>query len=231
MTIPARPLPDLIEELTGRRFSNPALLRAALTHSSAGNVENYERLEFLGDRVLGLAVAELLYTAFPLESEGALAKRLAVLVQASTLARIARERLDLGSALIVSGGVRGAGTSSDNENILADSLEALLGALYLDSGIAPCLTFVRTLWKDAVLADSTPPRDPKTALQEWAQGRGLPLPAYDLVCREGPDHAPLFKIRVQVEGLPPREASGSSRRAAEKAAAQTLLDLIEGKAS
>lgn len=221
---PDRPF-DALEARIGHRFSDELLLRAALTHSSAGDAENYERLEFLGDRVLGLAMADLLYGMFPDESEGELARRLAALVQCSTLARVARG-LDLGCALIVSGGAAAA----DNENILADSLEALLGALYLDAGFLPCRALVETLWREEIRADVSPPRDPKTALQEWAQGRGLPLPVYEIAGREGPDHAPVFTISVSVKGHPPQQATGGSRRAAEKSAAQILLDRLEGGA-
>lgn len=211
-----------LEDRIGHRFSDASLLRAALTHSSAGDAENYERLEFLGDRVLGLAMADILYADFPDESEGELARRLAALVQCSTLARIARA-LDLGAVLTLSGG---AGT--DNENILADSLEALLGALYRDAGFPPCRALVETLWRTEILSDIAPPRDPKTALQEWAQGRGLPLPVYEIAGREGPDHAPVFTIRASVKGHPPQEARGGSRRAAEKSAAESLLKILEG---
>lgn len=216
-------LPHL-EALQGRigcRFSNPSLIRTALTHSSVGGAENYERLEFLGDRVLGLAMAHILYEAFPHESEGALARRLAALVQCATLARVAR-RIDLGAALSLSTQGHAAG-GPDNENILADSLEALLGAVFLDADFSVCRVLIERLWKDEIDRLAPPPQDPKTALQEWAQGRGLPLPVYTLSAREGPDHAPFFTICVQVSGYPAQEGTGTSRRAAEKSAAESLL--------
>ncbi len=216
-------LPDALEARIGYHFKDAALLHAALTHSSTKSAENYERLEFLGDRVLGLAMADLLYALFPMEKEGALARRLAMLVQCETLARIARD-MDLGTALILSGG-----TDVDNDNILADSLEALLGALYLDAGFPRCRTLIEALWKDIILSDTAPPNDPKTALQEWAQGRGLSLPLYEIVDREGPDHAPIFTLRVTVTGQAPQIAKGSSRRTAEKNAAAALLDALRSK--
>lgn len=199
---------------------------AALTHSSTGTEANYERLEFVGDRVLGLIVAQMLYETFPGESEGGLAKRHAALVQGKTLALIARE-VGLGSALILSDAERAAG-GAENENILADGLEAVIGALYFDAGLEACAQAVRHLWASRIDILSAPPQDPKTALQEWAQGRGLPLPLYELVGREGPDHAPLFEIKAIVKGFSPVQARGASIRAAEKAAARQLLERLEG---
>ncbi|QQG37345.1 MAG: ribonuclease III [Micavibrio aeruginosavorus] len=219
-----KPLEQLQSRL-GYRFKEPSLLVAAMTHASMGPGSNYERLEFLGDRVLGLVMASWLYETFPGEVEGDLAKRHAALVQGALLAEIARE-WSLGDALILSDAERGAG-GADNENMLADGFEALLGALYLDAGLAFCHDFIRRSWGERIRLMVTPPQDPKTALQEWAQGRGYPLPLYELVNREGPDHAPNFLIRVAVQGYPPAEAEGSSRRSAEKAAARQLLSRLE----
>lgn len=196
-----------------------------MTHASTGADTNYERLEFLGDRVLGLLMAEILYAAFPQEAEGDLAKRHAALVQGELLATIARE-INLGDALILSEGERGAG-GADNENMLADGLEALIGAIYLDAGLEPCRRLLTALWGERVNILSNPPQDPKTALQEWAQGRGLPLPVYEVAGREGPDHAPRFTISVTVQGFPPAQAAGPSRRAAEKEAARILLERLD----
>ena len=212
------------EKRFGHVFRNRDLLTLALTHSSAGADKNYERLEFLGDRVLGLVVADLLYQRFPDESEGDLARRHAALVSGATLARVADD-LALSDVLHLSGAERAAG-GAKNENILADVMEALFGALYLGSGFEACRPVIADLWKDILYTMDKPPLDPKTALQEWAQARGLPLPSYDMTAREGPDHAPVFTIQVRVEGLDPAEASGSSRRVAEKLAAQKMLDKI-----
>lgn len=210
-----------LETVLNHAFSDRGLLRTALTHASAGERENYERLEFLGDRVLGLAVADLLYETFPSETEGPLAKRLAALVQRSVLAGVAAE-IGLSETLILSTAERAAGGSA-NENILADTVEALLGALYRDAGWAPCVSFIRHVWSDRVRADKAPPEDPKTTLQEWTQGRGLGLPVYTMESRSGPDHAPLFTIRLDVAGYPPVRGIGSARARAEKEAAAAFL--------
>lgn len=213
----------------GHRFTNLDNLNLALTHSSTGASRNYERLEFLGDRVLGLVMAELLYDVFPDEAEGDLAKRHAALVSGETLAIIA-EQINLGDVLKLSHGER-AGGGARNENILADVMEALIGAVYLDVGLPPCKPVIASLWANVLHTMKEPPRDPKTGLQEWAQGRGLPLPKYEMVSRTGPDHAPVFTISVLVEGFDPLSAEGASRRAAEKAAAILLLNKIEGSSS
>lgn len=222
---PESPMFDRLQDRLGHRFSDTGLLRAAMTHASTGLAGNYERLEFLGDRVLGLVMAEILFEMFPQEAEGDLAKRHAALVQGLMLAEIART-IDLGDALLVSEAERDAG-GVDNDNMLADGFEALIGALYLDGGLSACQTMIRTLWGDRVKIMKEPPQDPKTALQEWAQGRGLPLPLYEQVSRDGPDHAPRFLIRVTVRGYAPAQAEGSSRRAAEKDAARALLEALE----
>lgn len=220
-----------LQERTGYRFTNDRLLATALTHSSATNkeqnIDNYERLEFLGDRVLGLVIAELIYKRYPQEREGDLAKRHAALVQGHTLAIVAR-RIDLGAAMILSDSERAAG-GAGNEHILSDSMEALIGATYLDGGLAPCMQMIAALWDDLLDTMLTPPQDPKTELQEWAQGRGLPLPEYELVERTGPDHAPIFEISVRVKGFPNVRGEGPSRRQAEKHAAQRLLSRLPVK--
>lgn len=214
-----------IESALGCRFADHEDLKTALTHASAGADANYERLEFLGDRVLGLAMADLLYVNFPQESEGDLAKRHAALVQGSVLAGIARE-IGLGAALRLSEAERAAG-GAGNDNILADGLEAVIGALYLDSGFGPCRVAVQRLWAGVLHTMTEPPQDPKTALQEWVQGRGFPLPVYEIAGRRGPDHAPEFDIRVTAAGQS-AQAAGPSRRLAEKEAARLLLDRLAG---
>lgn len=228
MSAPGHPdSPTPVEAALGHVFSDRDLLRAALTHASADGANNYERLEFLGDRVLGLGVADLLYETFPNEVEGPLAKRLAALVQRSVLAEIAA-RMNLGQAIALSVSERAAG-GADNENILADTLEALLGAMYRDAGYPPCAQVIGRLWADRIRADVAPPEDPKTALQEWTQGRGLGLPVYTLTGRAGPDHAPVFTIQVDVSGYAPARGEGSSRSRAEKAAAGNLLKILRGE--
>lgn len=215
----------MLQDHLGYRFTDGKLLEKALTHSSAGGAYNYERLEFLGDRVVGLALAHTLFKTFPDENEGDMAKRHAALVQGKTLAKIARE-IGLGQIMQLSEAERTAG-GENNDNILADGLEALIGAMYLDGGLPACRDAIEKLWGDRVKVMKRPPQDPKTALQEWAQARSLALPGYELVGRSGPDHAPIFEIRVKVGDFPPWAAKGTSRRAAEKLAAAMLLAHLE----
>ncbi len=215
---------DVFESRFGYHFRDRDYLRHALTHASTGADRDYERLEFLGDRVLGLVLAHLLYAEFPEESEGSLARRHAALVSGATLAVIAGQ-IGLGEVLHLSDGERAAG-GAKNDNILGDVMEALIGAAYLDGGLEPCRALIAALWKDALHIMVQPPQDPKTALQEWAQARGLGLPEYALESRDGPDHAPVFRIRVRVTGFDPVSGAGLSRRAAEKAAALQLMKMI-----
>lgn len=212
---------EKLEERIGYRFKDQERLRNSLTHSSTGTSTNYERLEFLGDRVVGLVMAHILFDEFPDENEGDLAKRHAALVQGKTLARLARE-IDLGSAMQLSDAERASG-GAENDNILADGMEGMIGALYLDAGLERSQSILKNLYGDSVYVMLTPPQDPKTALQEWAQARSLPLPKYELVGKEGPDHAPTFAVRVSVEGFPPWTCQGPSRRVTEKQAAGMLL--------
>jgi ribonuclease-3 len=202
-------------------FSDQALLQMALTHASSASGVTYERLEFLGDRVLGLAVAEILYSKFSMESEGDLARRLASLVQGTTLATIARE-IDLGVFIHFSESERNAG-GAENDHILADVLEALLGALYLDGGFKSCKALIERLWGDRFYKMLAPPMHPKTQVQEWAQGQGLPLPVYEICEQSGPDHAPIFKISLTVDGYGVVIAEGKSRQEAEKQAAKAFV--------
>jgi len=213
-----------VETLLDHRFNNAKQLETALTHSSVEGGNNYERLEFLGDRVVGLAVADILIQKFPHEAEGNLAKRHAMLVQGHTLADIAKD-IKLGDHIVFSDAERAAG-GADNENILADCIESVIGALYLDSSFEKCRKIIAALWGNRFDAMQSAPQEPKTALQEWAQARALPLPVYDVLTAEGPDHAPVFEIQVTVDTLPPKAAKAKSRRAAEKAAASLLLDYI-----
>jgi ribonuclease-3 len=231
-----------IERTIGWQFRRPALLREALTHRSAaheaqGHAQtaaggrkgrrpsrkgqgSNERLEFIGDRVLGLLMAEWLIERFPDEQEGKLGPRLAHLVSRPVLARIAvtlgfREALDV-AAHEAKAGIR------DAANVLADSVEAVLGAVYLDGGLDPSRVMVRAAWDEIMTAQAVPPKDAKTALQEWLLGRGLALPVYVVEAAEGPSHSPCFTIRVEAAG---RSATGQAgaKRAAESLAAASLL--------
>lgn len=220
-----RPSPEALQTAIGHVFTDQGLLQAALTHSSTGNETNYERLEFLGDRVLGLVMAQALYKKFPGESEGDLAKRLAALVQGTLLAQIAAE-IGLGSYIHLSDAEHSAGGSA-KENILADALEALIGALYLDAGLETCRVLIEKLWGDSFYKMKMPPQHPKTVLQEWAQGQGIPLPEYEITGQSGPDHAPVFDVRVHVRGYPDITAQGRSRQEAEKEAARRFIKRLE----
>ena len=219
--------------LLGHEFRDTALLRCALTHASAtrgpgGNLISYERLEFLGDRVLGLIIAKLVFQRFPDEREGDLARRLAALVRKDTLAEVAAA-LDLGR-LIDFGPGEQEGGGAENPSVLADACEAVIGALYLDGGLTAAERFVLPYWTPYLESEDRPPQDAKTALQEWAQGRALPLPVYEELAREGPPHEPLFTVEVRVEGYDPAVAQGRSKRIAEQAAAETLLAQLEDAA-
>ncbi len=220
------------QDLSGRLdypFRDGALLTQALTHPSViasqatgkRRFTEYERLEFLGDRVLGLVVAELLYKSFPNEPEGDLAKRFAALVREETLAQVAHT-LRLGAHLRLSPGEDSSG-GRDNPRVLADACEALIGAIYLDGGFEPAQRVVTRLWSALLDQISAPPKDAKTRVQEWAQARGLGLPRY-VVCEQGgPAHNPHFVVEVQIDTVTPAQGSGTSKRAAEQAAATSLL--------
>ena len=203
-------------------FTRGELLDEALTHPSAKvGQRSFERLEFLGDRVLGLIVADMLLECFPEAEEGPLAKRFAALVRRRTLADVAG-RLDIGTLIHLSKGEEGSGGRS-NPSLLADALEALLGALYLDGGLAPAESFIRRHWTDLMTAADSPPEDSKTRLQEWAQAAGRPLPAYTTIGEEGPAHDPVFEVEVRVADHAAVTGQGRSKRAAEQAAAGAML--------
>lgn len=213
-------------EALGYTFSSPALLDEALTHRSAAprRSEGYERLEFLGDRVLALVVTDMLLAAFPDEQEGALARRLAALVRQETLADVARE-IGLGAHIRLSRSEADTG-GRENNAILSDVCEAVIAAIYSDGGLDSVRPFIERHWAGRLAAAVAPPQDSKTALQEWAQGRGLPLPEYSVVSRKGPDHAPAFTVSVSVKGKPSAEGTGASKRAAEQIAAQRLMETV-----
>lgn len=213
------------ETRIGHVFADRALIQEALTHSSAGHgragaVSN-ERLEFLGDRVLGLIVCERLYALYPNEAEAGLAPRFNALVNRAACARAA-ERADLGAALTLSRAEAQSGGRA-KEAILADACEALIAALYLDGGYEPAKAFVLRFWGEDFTALARTPKDAKTALQEWAAAKRREGPRYEVVERSGPDHAPVFIVEAQVSGLAPARAEGGSKREAEQAAAAALL--------
>lgn len=214
-----------LEAALDYRFKKPTLLIEALTHPSAPQRtaaarRSYERLEFLGDRVLDLIVAQLLWHRFPDDDEGALTRRQVALVRRETLAAVARE-IGLGDFVIVSAGEDAAGVR-ENTSVLSDVCEALIAALYVDGGIAPAQRFVERHWRRYFDA-TQPSRDPKTALQEWAQARGLNLPSYAVIETSGPPHRRRFTVTVCVAGDKAETASGNSKREAETAAASALL--------
>ncbi|KAB2912174.1 MAG: ribonuclease III [Hyphomicrobiaceae bacterium] len=221
---PVRKLAEL-EARVGYRFKDRALLKKALTHASVRQASakrrDNERLEFLGDRVLGLAIADLLGEAYPSASEGDLARLYNRLVRGGTCAEVARE-LDLGACLVLSESEDGSG-GREKETILADACEALLGAIFLEAGYKTARDAVKKHWGSRLEASLIDAADAKSALQEWAQGQGLDLPTYTEVAREGPDHAPRFTAEVRIKGKKPARGEGASKRAAEQAAATALL--------
>ena len=214
------------DEKLDYKFHNPGLLEQAMCHRSAGKPHN-ERLEFLGDAVLGFIVSELLYQKFPAASEGELSRLRSRLVQRSTLAEVARE-LQLGQALRLGQGELKSGGGS-RESILADAMEALVSAVYLDAGLSVCSEKVR-LWLGARLSDLTvsePGKDAKTQLQEWLQAKRKPLPVYTVVSIGGTDHQQLFTVSCTVEGLTAAlTGTGTTRKEAEQMAAEAALERL-----
>lgn len=215
-----------IEDVIGHRFANKRLLEEALTHpgcaETRGNTAyNYQRMEFLGDAVLGMVLAELVYGLYPNDNEGSLAKRHAALVRGESLAAVARS-LALGEYMrLPEGGDRAA---RDNSSSLEDVCEAIIGAIYLDGGLEAARGFILRHWQSMAESVAAAPKDAKTALQEWAQARGLPLPVYKVVSTTGPAHAPEFTIEVSVDAEGGKaSAVAASKRQAEQIAASTLL--------
>lgn len=216
-----------LEHRLGHSFETPALLVRAVTHSSMSSAtrEDNQRLEFLGDRVLGLVMAEALLDTDTSASEGQLAPRFNALVRKEACADVARQ-IDLGSALklgrseMISGGRR-------KQALLGDAMEAVIAAVYKDAGFEAAKAMVLRLWGARVQSVEEDARDAKTSLQEWAQARGLAPPKYDLVTRSGPDHAPVFTIAARLENGAEQQATAGSKRQAEQAAAKSLLDRLE----
>ena len=222
----AKAAAKIIEQRIGHTFADPSLLATAFTHVSAlksarNRADSYQRLEFLGDHVLGLIVSDMLYRAFPKADEGELSKRLADLVRREACADVARS-LGLDEAIKL--GSVGAGASARlRKSVLGDICEAVIGAIFLDGGYKASVTFVESNWTERMRKPVRPLRDPKTVLQEWAQGKGLPTPSYREVERTGPHHDPQFRVVVELPGLKPAEGIGGSKRAAEKVAATAML--------
>jgi ribonuclease III len=216
------------EARIGYKFSDSALLTTAFTHVSAlkpatrHRADSYQRLEFLGDHVLGLIVSDMLYRAFPRADEGELSKRLADLVRKESCADVAKQ---LGLTDDIKLGAVGAGAGARlRKSVLGDICEAVIGAIYLDGGHAAAAEFVARNWTERMRKLRRPLRDPKTVLQEWAQGKGLPTPVYREVERTGPHHDPQFRVAVDLPGLAPAEGVGGSKRAAEKVAASVMIE-------
>ncbi len=214
-----------LEANVGYAFTVPAILDRAVTHGSAlANLEgkrSYERLEFLGDRVLGLVIAEHLIAVFPNESEGGLASRLNALVNRDACAQVARQ-IDLGTHVLMDASEARSG-GRDKASILADACEALIGAIYQDGGLKAARTFILAKWREPLGQLAVRPRDPKSTLQEWAQANGHAIPTYEIVGRVGPDHEPVFAARVLVGGLPPVEGRGQTKQDAQRNAASAML--------
>jgi ribonuclease-3 len=227
----ARLIRDLVglQERLGHGFADIELLERALTHVTAAKGDNvrlqsYQRLEFLGDRVLGLAVADMLSAAYPQAEEGELARRMAELVRRETCADVATE-WNVGPCIRLGAGEAQSG-GRKRQTILADVCEAIIGACYLDGGFGPAKALVERSWSARLAAEGGDRRDSKTKLQELAQGKGLATPTYAEVSRSGPAHRMAFVIRVDAPGLGSDEGRGSSKREAEQAAARALLDRL-----
>lgn len=219
------------EDAIGYRFKDRDLLNRALTHPSAVSAADSvrlsnQRLEFLGDRVLNLIIAERLFSRRKMESEGDLAPRLNQLVKKAACADAMRH-LDLGRFLILSDSEEASGGRS-RESTLGDACEAILGAIFVDGSLAPARRFVEAGWAPQFANAPAETRDPKTLLQEWAQAKGLPLPSYRIIDRTGPDHAPVYEVEVSLPDHGQAGASGASKRDAERLAAASLLSLLTG---
>ena len=212
----------------GHKFAKRAVLVTALTHVSALNpakrhrADSYQRMEFLGDHVLGLVISDMLYKAFPRADEGELSKRLADLVRRETCAEVARS-LGLGEDIKLGAVGNASATARLRESVLGDICEAVIGAIYLDGGYPAAAAFVERHWTERMLKNRRPMRDAKTALQEWAQSKALPTPVYREIERTGPHHDPHFRVAVTLPGLEPAEGVGGNKRAAEKNAALAML--------
>ncbi|GGC74186.1 ribonuclease III [Chelatococcus reniformis] len=213
-----------LEGAIGHRFADRALLERALTHVSAVGGErigSYQRLEFLGDRVLGLAICDMLFKTFPGAEEGELSRRLAELVRRETCAEVARDWGVPPYLRLASGGA--FPRARQNVSLLADVCEAIVGAVFVDTGYPAARGVIERAYSERMRAPRGPLQDAKTALQEWAHAQGLPNPSYEMLASSGPDHAPVFRIAAVVDGFAPGEGEGPSKRQAEQAAAECFL--------
>ncbi len=218
-------LADWLAGLIGRQPTDLAVFERALTHGSQSAI-NYERLEFLGDRVLGLTLAEWLYARFPGEPEGKLSRRFNSLVTGVVCADVARE-IGVPAHLKLGKQARDDGAAS-SDNVLGDVMEALIGALFLDAGFDAARAWVRELWASRIDDQTAAPKHPKSALQEWAAANNRRAPAYVLIDRSGPGHAPRFTVRASIGTLAEADGAGSSKQEAETAAAAALLAAVTG---
>ena len=215
---------EALQHRLGYRFKDKNLLDLALTHPSVLKKQSNQRLEFLGDAILGAIVARILYDLFPNEKEGELARRHASLVCGETLTQVARD-IELGEELSI-GVSETQAKGRQNASNLEDALEAVLGAMYLDGGFAAAEAFIVPRWILLAKRSEIAPKDAKTTLQEWAQARGLPIPSYRMLDSIGPAHAPVFTIEVSVQGFAPAQAKAASKRQAEQMAANQLLGVV-----
>lgn len=214
-----------LKALIGRAPRDRAAFEQALTHGSA-KPDNYERVEFLGDRVLGLLISEWLYNRFSGEPEGKLSRRFNALVSGETCAEVARG-IGVPTHIILGKQARDDG-AADSDNVLGDVMEALIGALYLEGGLEEARAFVRRLWADRVDTQTSAPRHPKSALQEWAAANKRKPPEYALTDRSGPHHALRFTVTVSIKGAGEASATGGSKQEAETAAAKALIEKLAG---
>lgn len=211
-----------LENIISYTFQNPELLRQALTHPSISRrAYAFERLEFLGDRVLGMVAAEWVYKEFPKESEGDLTKRFSSLVSRESCLKVAKD-INLSSYMKIY-------AHSSETHIVSDGVEALIGAIYLDSGFEPCRLFIQKFWKSILESNKKPPKDAKSSLQEWAQSHNMELPEYTLLRIEGLAHAPTFVVEISMKGFPTEQALASTKRLAEQKAALKIIDHIKNK--
>ena len=214
---------EQLEKILGYTFNNKHLLQQALTHSSITSSlqQNYERLEFLGDRVLGVSVAEMLYKMFPSEPEGSLSPRFMALVCKETVAEVVLN-------LKIDTYIRAEGIDIEhNDNVLCDVGEAIIGAIFLDSDSQTAIKFVQNHWKPLINTHTTPPKDAKTTLQEYAHSRGWPTPHYEEIGREGAEHDPIFFMKAVIDGHGEASGQGHNKKIAEQDAAKKLLRQLE----
>ncbi|WP_246162897.1 ribonuclease III [Sphingorhabdus lacus] len=212
---------DWLADLLPEKPTDIELYNRALTHGSTGQPD-YQRLEFLGDRILGLVISEMLYRRYPDEAEGRLSHRLNALVAGSTCAEIARQ-INLNTYIRLGKQARDDG-AQQSDNVLGDAMEAIIGALYLDQGLEAARGFIERLWGTMIETAQGAPKHPKSALQEWCAANGRKVPDYQITKKEGPPHAMRFEITVTVKGFDPVSASANSKQAAETAAALAFLE-------